>query len=42
MLMELGDLNNYDTARSLLLEQGSVQKALDTLSAASQKSNPSH
>jgi N-acetylmuramic acid 6-phosphate etherase len=41
MLMEFGGLSNYDAARSLLLEQGSVQKALDTLSVASQKSNPS-
>lgn len=41
MLMELGGLSDYNTARSLLLEQGSVQKALDTLPAASQKSNTS-
>ncbi|ULQ50861.1 N-acetylmuramic acid 6-phosphate etherase [Flavihumibacter fluvii] len=37
MLMELGSIASYDTARAILLEQGSVQKALDSIAASSSK-----
>lgn len=34
MLMEMGNISNYEQAKSLLLEQGSVQQALDHLASA--------
>lgn len=34
MLMEMGNISDYDQAKSLLLEHGNVQKALDSIAAS--------